>query len=732
MLASLHVTKNQPLRLGLFRSCLRSVSTNASFIPIPQQHQHDQQQQQHANVSKPISQQSSETLDAPLLNRIKSAFPDSSSSRHLHSRINLLLSKDSTIRVGIVPLQPFSQQSNTLQQTTRREIKTVLDAILSDPLSSDQKWQTALKDRNLSKNCVVSYAPTFDGSTITHNSIVEYEVPFSVSKEGLFENSRSNVSNGPANIEEKRDGNTQENKKGSQVLTSADYSARYQNVGDLSVEQNNILENTKHHMSFLEMTSPNDSLQHMLRCHRLIYVTSDPTDASAVRADPSRYLPVSTPHRVLVDYPLEKLKYTATSTVSRIEKDTLTPVISSEMQMKANELLAESPSQNADQYVNLHARANFAAMNRAAFLFSTPHKYSKIHGKNAKNKSTTDDTCTAAASTEAFYEMCQGARTPKDIANLRNAQIELAQTVLHTCKEVVDNADDVTNAIAKENAEVSIRRKKWAVEAHTELQTSLASHLDSIVADQMPWYKLYWKVDDVYSIVDEVFLRYYFLPRAQDRYKYLQGRIDQFADLHNLPIEVEASETGNNGENSASPSTTPAQSTESDISSVTTITRNNNQGSISQNKTSSGSSRSDTSLKLFDYARAEILATAGTDLHNTALRTVLVSLFGVQLPLIAIPLGAIYYFDIVSLYAAGSAIVFGVGVGFARLRKQWNQATNKFKAAVLEFARLSVNKAERELFNRWEARVAAQERVTKKRKELIQELENALDRESEK
>lgn len=728
MLASHRIPSIRPIRYSCWHS--RPITLNSTFTST-------------ASPSSSINQSSqSKKLGSSLLIRIKEAFPDSSTSQHLHSRIDLLLSKDPTIRVGIVPVQPFSRTSQTLQDTPRRAIKSVLDSVLADPLSSDQKWRSIVRDRNLSKNSVISYAPNFNGSTITHNSIVEYEVPFSVSKEGIFESKPSS--------------SFMANESHSKPLASAPYSAKYQQATDITSEQNQALDRAKYNLSFLEMTSPNDSLQHMLKCHRLIYVTSDPSDAEAIRQDPSRFLPVATPHRVLIDYPAEKLKYTANSTIAKLQKNTQAPVVSSEMQMQANDVLAESPSQNADKYIKLHARANFAAINRAAFLFSTPRRYDDADPDSIDN-----------IGVDPFakipHDVFHGTDKPSNVGNLRNAQIELSQTVLHTCSQIVDNSDSVTNAIAKEGSEMGIRRKEWAVEAHTELQTTLEAHLDAMfggpaasklkkrtrktgflglklnttrdegkekeedealvmgtTADSIPWYKLYWKVDDVYSIVDEVFLRYYFLPRAQDRYKYLQGRIDEFADLYNLPAEIPASETE---KNTKSTKVVKDGEPDKDLASVTTIKGPKTLKSIQNTKNG-------TSTELFDKTRSEILSTAGVELHKTAMRTLLTSIFGVQVPLLVLPLCAVYLLDYCSLYAAGSVMALGMAVGFSRLQTGWLRAAGKFKAAVLEAARLSINNAERELAKRWEARVTTQERVTLKRRDLVNELKSALDEES--
>lgn len=570
-----------------------------------------------------------------LLLRAKTQFPETRAANdYLHARIDLLLSRDPVLRVAVVPLPG----------TPRAAIRHALDAVLADPLSSSQDWQTAVRNRNLSKNTLVRYAPAFDGGApITHNSIVEYNVPFAVPKEGLT---------GSSATEE---------------------------------ELNSALAAAAPKVAIVEVTSATDSLDHLLRCHRLVYLTNDAKDAELAQRWPDKYLEPGTeilPTKYVIDYGYDKRKFTADSTIAALDF----PVISSETATKANDLLKASPADNADEYIALHNCANIGALNRALFVYSK------------KN----DDKV-----------------APRDIANLENAQRELAEGVLVTVQRIVGQQEATTEAIAAEGAEMARRRAQWAAEAHAELQTTLSTHLDALfnakgavikqlkkkdeespvalqTVESIPWYKLYWKVDEVYDIVDKVFLRYYFLPRAEDRYKYLQGRIDQFADLHQFPSAQEVQQ----------------HSTESSITTLPDVTPQKQEP---------------VQLDIFGRARREVLETAGAQLHNSALRALLTTVIGIQLPLVVVPLGAVYALDYCTLYEAGSVMALGLVVGASRLQRAWARAAAVFKAAVAEAARVTVAGAERELWRKWEGRVEQQKLVTERRKKTVAELAKALN-----
>lgn len=588
--------------------------------------------------SKPVSRLYSALAHEPvlpssLLLKLKSQFPDSSTSDHLHSRVDLLLSSDPIVRVGIVPFEG----------TSRASIKTALDSVLADPLSSDQEWQTFVRNRNLSKNTVIRYSPSFDGTTVTHNSIVEISVPFSIHKEGLVAES------------------TNENTRSEEDLA---------------------LRTARTKIEFVEVNSIKDSMDHLLKCHRLVYLSSDSKDVEFALRDLKKSLPVVTPYRILIDYPMAKREYTADSTIKQMPVE----VISSEMEMKANDLLRENPGQNADKYIKLHTKANIKELNKAVFLF--PNEESSLQGLD-------------------------------DVANLANAQRDVAKTILKTCQDIVGKEEATTEAITDEGSEMGLRRRQWSLEAHKELQTLLEPHLDAMfkrgtslsskknitpaasIADNLPWWKLYWKVDEVYSTLDDIFLRFYYLPKAQDGFKYISGRIDQFADIHHFP---------------------PAEAP------VVTVPSDNGITIKKEPVTVKSATSSSSDLDVFEKSRQEILSTYGVELHNTALKALLTTIFGIQMPLIVLPLCAVYVLDYCTLYSAGSIMALGVAVGFSKLQKDWNTATTKFKNQVLEQARLTIGAAEKLLWEKWEGRVDAQKKASASRKKIIEELKQALEK----
>ncbi|VVT45441.1 uncharacterized protein SAPINGB_P000751 [Magnusiomyces paraingens] len=579
--------------------------------------------------SSKIPLRSLSTLPSSLLTRLKVQFPDTRAANgFLHARINLLLANDPAVRVAIVPLPG----------TSRKAIARNLDVALADPLATDQVWRDAIRDRNLAKNTLVRHAREYNAAPITHNSIVEYEVPLTVPREGLI----------PENTPE-------------------------ENVPE-------VLSEASQRIAILEATSAADSLDHILRCHRVVYITSDVKDAELAARWPDKYLFPGTealPSLVLVDYSAEKRKYTADSTIKALPF----PIVSSESADEANTLLRKSP-QNVDQYLALHARANTQAINSALFAYP-PAGSTVLSGKVPEVKSLSD------------------------IANLANAQHTLAQTVLASTRAIVDAEEQVTQAVAAEGAEMARRRAAWSAEAHTELQTSLAEHLTSLfgngptpMPNTIPWYKLYWRVDDIFSTVDETFLRYYFLPRAEDRFKYLCGRVDQFADLHQFPSEKEAQVV----EQAA-------------LDSITTLP-----DETKPTPTISSPSVPD----VFGRARRTLLETAGAQLHNSGLRALLTNLVGVQLPLVVLPLTAVYGLDYCSLYAAGSVMALGVVVGAARIQRAWARAAAQFTTQVTETARATIAEAEKELWGKWDARVEAQRKVSGHRRETVSELEKLL------
>lgn len=479
-----------------------------------------------------------------LLNEVRRSFPNTDD---LHPRVDLLLNNPGkTVRVAIVPFHVH-----------RNNIKGTLDAVLADPLSSNLEWYDALRNRLLGKNTSVRYSPTFDRNLITHNSLVEYAVPFSVPTHEVIAHEGSAIKD-PREIE------------------------------------------------ILEVNNYKDSLDHLRACHRHVYICDD------ARTALTKPMPTNYPADLFLDLPDGK-------SVGKVK------VIDTEKALKGNDLLRQSPA-HGTEYAELYNQSHIADVQHA--VFGRP---------------------------------------------LKESEDAVLATIVKTCQDVVDREEEVAYEITHESVSITRRRKEWASEAHLELQTTFTKALTDLTTNKLAWWKLYYKVDDVHQQVSET-LMYYFLPRTQDRFEYLLGRIDQFASKHYFP-----------------PLSGP------------------------------GISKTEQISNLFKTARTSLVNDLAVDLHNTALRELLKNMLGVQLPLVVLPLLGVYFFDY-SLYGAGSIIALGIVVGAGRLEKAWKKATDKFTSAALERAKRTVEECEKGIWDRWEAQVKNQEAVSQSRKQLIEEL----------
>ena len=378
-------------------------------------------------------------------------------------------------------------------------------------------------------------------------------------------------------------------------------------------------------VEIIEVNSYKDSLDHLKQCHRHVYLCDD------ARTAYTKPLTSYYPSEMYLD--LAQSKDLGASTVS-----SKVQIISSETANKGNQMFRESPS-NVSEYLELLKQSNIEAVQHSVFGHS-----------------------------------------------LEDAEHAVLKTIAQTCEEIVDKEEEVTYDISTETVSVTRRREQWATEAHTELQTTFTKALDELIQNRLAWWKLYYKVDDVFQAASETLI-YYFMPRTQDRFEYLLGRIDQFAEEHYFP---------------------PLPKSEQDTA-----------GQISKTEDISA---------MFKKSRDSMISELAVDLHNAALRELLKNLLGVQVPLIVLPLLGVYLFDY-SLYGAGSIMALGVAVGASRLQKAWQRATTKFKSAALEKAKVTVEQCERGIWQRWEAQVKNQKKASESRRRLIDELkENTTTR----
>ncbi|ANB11280.1 hypothetical protein AWJ20_4084 [Sugiyamaella lignohabitans] len=498
------------------------------------------------NVSTGTPTPTKDSLHEALQN-LKTVFPN---RNELYSRIDLVTSSSPVPKIGVIPFK-----------SARDDIKSLTESLLADPLASNQDWFQAFRNRLLSKDVLIKWAPAFE-YVGNNNSLIEYPVPF----------------------------------------RTADDSTR---------------QNTQ----ILEVNSVSDSMEHLKDCHLHIFVTTSVKDVLAMsplpKTDYPSILVVDDARAVRLDQDQEP----AGAAISQT-KFPSTVWVSSKIALEAVDKLIESPSNSS--------------------IYLTKWKESRI-------------------------------ATVEDIvfSSLPVLNGHLVDSVIATCQSIVEPS---LKSHAEQQAEKGISetvqmREQWAQQAHRELQGTLSQSLETMQSSILAWWKLYYKVDDIYDTALTVIYRQ-FLPISKERLEYCLGRIDQQA------IEIYGT----------APSTSPP-------------------------------------TEIFDAQNA-LAATEAVTLHDTGLKLLTTTIFGIQLPLTIIPLLGVYFYDY-SMYAMASIIGLGVVVGFRYLQKGWLKATDQFNLAVKEKARLVLASSERLIWSSYESKVLEQQKLASHRQQLIENVRRA-------
>lgn len=487
-------------------------------------------------------------VSAQTIARVREAFPSTA------PRLDLVQDPRPSVRVAILPLG-----------TTRPAVKLVLDNVLADPLSSDQGWHEAIRDRALTRTLWITHNETFD-IEINDDNVVEYKVPFNAPKHQSIQD--------PAHIE--------------------------------IVEAN-------------DMEEVNEPV------HRVLYVTNDPETAygQVVNQD--------LPHDIYLDL----------SAPAKSGSKDIT-VISSETASKANKLLRDSPA-NANQYLSLLKTSNIAAVQTSIFG-----------------------------------------------STLSDAKKQVLKSVFKTCQKETQDLEDSLDRLKSQTSSISKLRREWANESHHELQTSYTKNLDSL-RRRIAWYTLYYKADDVHSIV-AVSLAQGFLDKTKTRLEYLVGRIDEAA--LQLPVIVAQPES--------QASLRPPVVEENHSSAVTST---------------------------FQQYRRFLVDDLAVRLHNYALRSVLVTAV-IQAASLALPLAAAYlYYPASWAYVSplGGVAVLGLAAGSYVLRRRWTRALAAFQNDAVHQAKLAIDTCELDAWRLWEQKIKRGQETLSAQKQALAQLEKELD-----
>lgn len=318
-----------------------------------------------------------------------------------------------------------------------------------------------------------------------------------------------------------------------------------------------------------------------------------------------------------------------------IDGQLATVTINSEEAYDAVTLLRESPS-NSPKYLKLWQKSNFEQLRRMMMRMSTNHDRA------------------------------------------------LRYSIYVTCRDLCASDASKESLVQQEASTIKALRSEWSQNAHRELQTVLKKQMNTWANKELPWYKLYWRIDDVDGVTRDS-LEYAFLPASRQSMRYLLGRIDGFAcTTPNAPQTAEGIYDLSPVEHFASPSD-----------------------------------------DVIGQTLEELDDTLVSELHSRAYHEFLKVVMGIQIPTTIIPALGVYLYDL-SLYNMGSIAAFGLVWGFFRLQKTWDALCNDFSVAVFERARASINSCEQLIWSRWEGKAIEEKERVHDRKKLVAEMEQDL------
>lgn len=273
---------------------------------------------------------------------------------------------------------------------------------------------------------------------------------------------------------------------------------------------------------------------------------------------------------------------------------------------------------------------------------------------------------------------------------------------------IVSLLDDVDATIAKEDAhrltllastntseqlgtEMIAHLEQWAEKSHRELRDSLDEAFTGKNWRKLAWWKLFWRVDDVGMMTEEVIARRWLVSAEKDAV-YLAGRMNQagFPDeIRGLPIEIpiEAIES--------STSTIAAPKINITSPDATTFAASTDIPSLQDGpkELSTIVSKPTPWPNLIPQTRAMLLTTTLPPLQALAQRLILTTLSTTSL---SAALSALLYVSVstVSLFEASSLAALGLTFSLGRMQKLWENARASWQLEVWEEGRQALKRTE--------------------------------------
>lgn len=251
-------------------------------------------------------------------------------------------------------------------------------------------------------------------------------------------------------------------------------------------------------------------------------------------------------------------------------------------------------------------------------------------------------------------------RVMKPVPELRAA---LFGSVIDTCEEIIDENKSLSQHYHDVQKKAETLRTSWASDAHKELQSRLLPALQKTLYRDLAWYKLYAKVDDVDTILQEA-INFNYLPQTRANLEYVVGSLDTL-----LPVPIQQP--------------------------------------------------NDVELPL-SVARKNIMSGA-TALHNKALKQLLVAGLGVQLPLVGLAVAGNVLLE-QSAYSMASVAALGLVAGAAKLQKSWLRLCQAFYTAAENQTLKAISQSDEGLWSIYESKQSNQSSSIVEQEKLLNSL----------
>lgn len=231
--------------------------------------------------------------------------------------------------------------------------------------------------------------------------------------------------------------------------------------------------------------------------------------------------------------------------------------------------------------------------------------------------------------------------------------------------------------------------EQWAEKSHRELRDSLDEAFASKNWRKLAWWKLFWRVDDVGMIAEEVIARRWLVSAEKDAV-YLAGRMKQagFPDeVRQLPVEAPVDTID---------ASTPAASQTNVISpDATVFTTSTDILTLQDGPTSLSTivSKPTPWPSLISQTRATLLATTLPPLQALAQKLILATLSTTS---VSAALSGLLYASVstVSLFEASAVAALGLTFSLRRMQKAWEDARSAWRVDVREEGRQALKRTE--------------------------------------